>query len=408
MDSLLDNRSIVEIAEDQLKLSGLNINEHRGILNVTKTVIRGVFYQPSEPERTYCARLSRTYVILFIIRNTPEIINYFNTMSKHFILYVGSDLIIRAISEYYLPQSDQMAVNAFKILWQAGSKLILTEAMLEEVHSHIFASHLEYNNYYLDIDFFVDEVLASQSDRILIRAYYYSKLDQGNPNRPRTWTQYINNFLSSAKLFGATSTASMRSLRDTLCQRFGFEYEAQNEISSGVDTDELRTLANQIKSTRRSTKDERLSKNDALLILRIDSMRRSKENSSGNPYGYKTWYLTQDVVSGVAASKCFPKRRGNKYVMRPEFILNYIAYNPTNAQVHESLHTIFPSVLGIRLGSRLDAKTLENVLLKIREAYQVDSARASAIVAEHADALKSDRMRDFALKYGSRRGSSSA
>jgi hypothetical protein len=121
-------------------------------------------------------------------------------MSKHFFLYVGSDLIIRAISEYYLPQSDQMTVNAFKILWQAGSKLILTEAMLEEVHSHIYASHLEYNNYYLDIDF-------------VVRSYYYSKFDQGNPNRPRTWTQYINNFLSSAKLFGATSTVSMRSLR---------------------------------------------------------------------------------------------------------------------------------------------------------------------------------------------------
>jgi hypothetical protein len=134
-------------------------------------------------------------------------------MSKHFFLYVGSDLIIRAISEYYLAQSDQMTVNAFKILWQAGSKLILTEAMLEEVHSHIYASHLEYNNYYLDIDFVVDEALASQCDRILIRSYYYSKFDQGNPNRPRTWTQYINNFLSSAKLFGATSTVSMRSLR---------------------------------------------------------------------------------------------------------------------------------------------------------------------------------------------------
>jgi hypothetical protein len=103
MDSLLDNRSIVEISEDQLEQSGLNINEHRGILNVTKTVIRAVFYQPSEPERTYCAKLSRTYFILFIIRNTPEIINYFNTMSKHFFLYVGSDLIIRVFRNIIYP-----------------------------------------------------------------------------------------------------------------------------------------------------------------------------------------------------------------------------------------------------------------------------------------------------------------
>ena len=93
------------------------------------------------------------------------------------------------------------------------------------------------------------------------------------------------------------------------------------------------------------------------------------------------------------------RRPGNKYVMRPEFLINYIAYNPTNLQVRESLKTIFPSVLGVRLGSRLDQRTLEIVLTKIREAHRSDPARASAIVAEHADALKSDGIRDFAIKY---------
>jgi len=142
-----------------------------------------------------------------------------------------------------------------------------------------------------------------------------------------------------------------------------------------------------------------LADNDAHLILRVDSIRREKENQIGNPYGCKTWYLTQDCVSNIAASLCFPSRRGIKYVMRPEFLINYIAYNPTNAQVRESLKTIFPSVLGVRLGSRLDKKTLDSVLENIRQAHRSDPARASAIVAEHSDALKSNRLRDFAIKY---------
>lgn len=85
--------------------------------------------------------------------------------------------------------------------------------------------------------------------------------------------------------------------------------------------------------------------------------------------------------------------------MRPEFLLNYIAYNPTDEAVRESLKLIFPSVLGVRLGSRLPSKTITRVLDKIEEAHKVDPVRATSIVADLADHLKSNRMHDFALKY---------
>jgi hypothetical protein len=395
----LESRPIIEIIEEQLKAAELPKEKYADVLAVMKDVMRGVFYDSAAVERAYCARLARTYILLFTIRNTPEIIEYFNTMSKSFHLYVGSDLIIRAISEYYLKPDDQMTVNALKIIKQAGSKLILSEAMLDEVHSHIYAAHREYENGYKEIDFLVDHALASQSDRILIRAYFYAKLETQNASRPRTWSQYIGNFLTVAKLSGPTSPASMTSLRNTLCQRHGLEYEARSTTDSGIDEAEARQLAKKIAEMRRQTKREVLADNDARLMLRVDSIRREKENRVGNPYGCKTWYLTQDSVSNRAASLCFPSRRGMNYVMRPEFLINYIAYNPTNVRVRESLKTIFPSVLGVRLGSRLDKRTLDSVLENIRRAYESDPARASAIVAEHSDALKSNRLRDFAIKY---------
>jgi hypothetical protein len=55
--------------------------------------------------------------------------------------------------------------------------------------------------------------------------------------------------------------------------------------------------------------------------------------------------------------------------------------------------------MGVRLGSRLSPSTLTKVMDTIEKAYEVDPARAASIVAEHADALKSNRMRDFAIKY---------
>jgi hypothetical protein len=367
-------------------------------------VLREVFYASSELERSYCGRLARTYILLFTIRNTPEIIEYFNTMTKSFNLYVGTDLIIRAISEYFLDPEDQMTVNTFKILRQAGSRLTMSEVALEEVHSHIWASHLEYNNAFFEIDQIVDHDLASQSDRILIRAYYYAKLNKARPKRPSTWTQYLNNFLTASKLSGSTSEASMKTLRDTLCNSFGFEFEAREEMEKRVDADELTLLTDkiiEIRSRNQKPKDDLLARNDALHILRVHQLRRDEDRIPSNPYGYKSWWLTQDIISGRAAAFVFPNRRANRYVMRPEFLINYIAYNPTTEEVRQSLKSIFPSLLGVRLGARMDGKTLEIVLKQLREAYAVDQARAAAMVTEHSDALKSGNLRQFALKYAS-------
>jgi hypothetical protein len=367
-----------------------------------KKVLREIFYSSAAVERAYCARLARTYILLFTIRNTPEIIEYFNSMSKNFVLYAGSDLIIRAISEHFVDPDDQMTVNAFKIIKQAGSRLILSEIALEEVHSHIWAAYLEYRNVYAEIDAIVDRDLASQCDHILIRAYYYAKLEEGGAKRPRTWTSYLNNFMSAGKISGPTSSASMESLRDTLCNMFGFEYEPRDVTEAGIDATKLHELTAKIQELRRQKpKGEILAQNDALHILRVGKVRRDEEGAVGNPYGYKTWWLTQDTISGRAAAIVSPKRREIRYVMRPEFLINYIAYNPTSNQVRESLRAIFPSLLGVRLGSRLEKGTLNRVLEKVREAHAVDPARALAMITEHSNALMSSGMQNFVLKYGS-------
>ena len=89
-------------------------------------------------------------MLLFTLRNTPDVIEYFNTMASKFELSVGCDIVLHALSEYYLPAEGQMAVNALKIIGQAGSTLYITESTIEELHSHIYASDREYNNSYAE------------------------------------------------------------------------------------------------------------------------------------------------------------------------------------------------------------------------------------------------------------------
>lgn len=397
-------RSVIEVAEEVVEAVKMPHASRVKAKHVIKQVLRGALYNSEPIERSYFGRLARTYVLLFVLKNTPELVEHFSSMAKHFVLYIGTDILVRAISEHYLPYDDQMTVNTLKILRQAGAKLILSAATLEEVHSHIYAAEREFDNIYAEIDHIVDRDLASQSDRILIRAYYYAKLNQTNPKRPRSWGAYLGNFLTHDKLLGPTSPHSMKSLRDTMVGRYGLTFEDREGMMRELDKDELDKLTEAIKKLRKDAhrrhEDVRAA-NDAAHILLVLKKRRNEEKEVSSPYGYRTWWLTQETKSGIAVLIAFPRRRLPKAIMRPELLINYIAYNPTTTEVRRSMGEIFPSLMGIRLGTRLEQDAFETIMSKIKEAHRTDPARAQAIVAEHSNALISQTMRDFSLKYTS-------
>ena len=86
--------------------------------------------------------------------------------------------------------------------------------------------------------------------------------------------------------------------------------------------------------------------------------------------------------------------------MRLELLINYIAYNPTTTEVRRSMGEDFPSsLMGIRLGTRLEQDQFEKIMDKIKEAHRTDPARAEAMVAEHSNALIGQTLREFTFKY---------
>ena len=67
-----------------------------------ETLLRKIFYQGSPNQREYLTQLSRTYILLFSLQSEPRIIEYFSTMSASFKLFLGSDILVKALSERYL------------------------------------------------------------------------------------------------------------------------------------------------------------------------------------------------------------------------------------------------------------------------------------------------------------------
>jgi hypothetical protein len=359
------------------------------------SILREAFYKSESVEREYFGKLSRTYTLLFLLKNEPRIVEYFRHMSGSFILYLGSDLLIRALSESLLPSSDQMTWNMFKLLKAAGSELILTEKTLEEIITHVRATDLEFKNHYAGVERYITAELARHSDRILIRAYLYGQLNKDSPNKSKTWGAFIGRFCTHEDLHKAEGEES---LRRYLCEEFGLTYETEADMKVGVDPDELNELSAglyKIRSAVRSRpREEERSYNDALQVLRIFTKRREiGENARSNPFGYRVWWLSQEA-SVIRATSAVNQKRP-KYLMRPEFVLNFISLAPSAEAVRQSFNNIFPTLLGLKLSNRLREDTFQQVLKKLKEASEIGDARAKTLASELSDKLKGD----FYKKY---------
>jgi hypothetical protein len=368
------------------------------VKEATLQILRNTFYKSESVERIYLGKLSRTYTLLFVLKNEPRVVEYFRRMSADFVLYVGSDLLIRSLSEYYLRQEDRMTWNMFTILKAAGASLILTEATLSEVISHLRASDFEYRNHYLEMQPFVNFELARHIDRILVRSYFYARLDPQTINAPAGWADYVGTFCTYRDLH---SPLGQESLKRYLQEEFGFDFESEDETYRGIDQEELATLTAKILEFRplRRHKEaaEILAENDALHVLRVYAKRRELgEQSKPNPFGYRTWWLTQEVVVRKATTEVIARRHA-QYMMRPEFALNFIALAPSAEQVRASYEAIFPTLLGVKLSNRLRPETLETVLSEIKKASTMGDARARARASELADKLKGDNFKRYEI-----------
>lgn len=383
------DEAVVEVISG-LALPSNQIHEAR---RAVLRAIQGLFYDSSDCERRFLAKMSRTYCLLFSLKNEPRVVEYFRGMSANFVLYVGSDLFIRAFSEHYLEAEDRMTENLFKILVSAGSTLILTDTVLDEVHSHIKATDADYRNNYLPIEAGIDVGFARHVPKILLRAYYYAKLSSDRSRRPKNWSNFVEQFCSYDRLH---RESGRESLRNYMMERFGCIYEERDQTTKDIDPTQLEKLAADLVKLRGDREGrEMLARNDVLLVLRVYQKRRELgEANKSNPFGYRTWWLTQETTVRKV-TRDLVRAKGTPYIVRPEFLLNFIALNPNVEDVRRSFSDIFPSLLGVKLANRMKSSTFNELIGRMREEYEVDEARARAKLPELVDQLKAEMAKEY-------------
>jgi hypothetical protein len=363
------------------------------ILRACLTASHAVLHASVATERQYLSRLSRTYALLFTLRADPQLVHYFQRMAANFYLYIGADQLVRAISERYLPDADCSTRIMLKMAADAGATLVLTEPVLNEVVTHLRACDKEYANYVAPIERDLTLDIVRNIPRILLRAYCYTKFDTvPHPKAPRSWQQYVAHLLDYDDLYHSRGYIAVRRY---LTAEFRMKYVATRELEATVDQQELNDLADQLLKIKAGiatpTGAKALARNDALLALAVYGRRTARsEDTGGSIFGAKTWWLTDEWHILKYTTDLIDRHGDVGYMMRPDFLLNFIALSPNTVQVRATYANVFPSMLGIRMARRMDENAFHELMSTVKGFEDWDVGRRVAAIQTLADRLKGD------------------
>jgi hypothetical protein len=356
--------------------------------------LRAAFYDSTPDERLLFGKLSRTYSLLFGMQADAKVVTFFQDMSRNFQLYVGTDLLVRALSERYVRPEDQRVRTLLRMLAEGGAQLILAEPVLDEVLSHLRNTDREFQSSFAPTEAAITYEIARNCDRILIRAYFYARLTPTpGTASPTSWNGYLNQFVTPANL---GRPHGKEELRNFLLSQFKMKFEARADLDKAFTTDErkaeLRALADQLAKHKSH---RHLAENDALMALTVLHKRQARgERAKANVFGFSTWWLTSEA-SIVQYARALVRAHGSRYMMRPEFVLNFIAFAPQLAEVRRAYESVFPSLLGVQLGNRVREEVFRDMLAKVQEANQLEPGRRESLIASYSDELKSNFRREY-------------
>jgi len=91
-----------DITRNVLNDRGFSGESRLSIAESIHNVLRLIFYNSRPAIRRLLQRISRAYGIAFVLRGDARVVQYFDDLLNHTWLYIGSDIIISALSEQYV------------------------------------------------------------------------------------------------------------------------------------------------------------------------------------------------------------------------------------------------------------------------------------------------------------------
>lgn len=396
LEKRLDSIRISDQVVEDIMVSALaELNNPKSLspslFGASLNALRGLFYHPSDLERKYLSYLSRTSCLLVTMQTAPRLLEYFNRMGGNFRLLVGTDMLIKAISERYIDEDNKQVARILYMCKRLGSELILAEPVLDEVFTHLHATDLEFRNHFSEQEKYIPNDITIDSDRIMIRAYFHSRRQA---NGPRSWQNFIDQLVTPEALRKKSETARAE-LKGALIQKFSMRFISREELESSVDRSKVEKLAMELDEAR-EIKHKDLSYNDALMAYATYSQRRkNNESAIYDGFGFRTWWLTKETHVLSLSRDLIASENNTPYIMRPEFILNFISISPKAADLRAMYANLLPTTAGLQLGKHLSADVMHNLLGDAAAWADTPPERISTKIISTANKLKHDQYKQY-------------
>jgi hypothetical protein len=341
--------------------------------------IRDIVYNGTIEQKKYFRSLSNTYMMMFLLQWNPQIAIYFETMASKLIIYVCTSILVPALSEYYLTSENKRHWNLLKGAHQAGIRLYVSDAIIDELKHHFYMLKNKYETFFRNNEhvYLNTEAETMYIDEIMLRAYFYAK----SQSKVYNFEDFLSNFVDP----------DLKTVKNDLITylrgEFGIGYFNDESLKIKIPEEE------QLKLTERlvENKSQKKAETDSKIILSIYKLReKNNESASLGIFGYKTWWLSKDSTTFKAVTDVFGDKYPVSCYIRPDFLYNYITLAPKKHEVDEMYKEVFPSLLGVNLSFHLPSEVTDFVQERIVEHGTKHPARLTAILARLSEKLKSD------------------
>ena len=381
-------------------ISELNVPEkfRKLVTDLSSTVFRKVCYSSREEEREYLNLLMKFFSIQFMMEGDSAVSRYFSEMASSLRLFVGTDIIVRCLSEALVQKPNRGMENSLELLRSRGVRLSVTRQTVQEVFAHIRHStgvfRHEYEQWFRRAK--LDEV--KNSDRILIRSFFYAYLEpERHVTRPKNWFEYLRNFGAAVwftKTDDASSETDIDEFASFLVDKYGLKFVEIDEVLETIDDRLATKITEEILKERDAQSDgsKILARNDAQMALFVNSERSSrKERVSSDLYGYNTWWLTEETAV-LRALKQFKQR--HDVIMHPQFLMNHFVLDPNFIRKNSSEgRQIMPTLFGLRITDRVSPSVMKDFLQRIGDLAGLDESAQNARIRSAANILKQGNTR---------------
>jgi hypothetical protein len=377
VDLVLDSSNIIDKNRSKVKTALI-------------MAIRDIVYSGSPESKNYLKSLSKTYLMLFLMKCDPQVISYFQTMAGKMRIFVCTSILVPAFSEIYLQDQNKRYWSLLKSAKSRGVRLLVNDTILDELLAHIKNSYRIYQREYQNnIDLF-DKGKEEFVDQILVRAYLYAK----NEGRVQSYEAFLDNFVS------IDSPSAKQELIDFLNEEFGVDYVSSGTKEMKVDIDEsdFDLLLEELTSVKGSAGKARA---DAKLILTIFALRDAHGEINSSIEGFKTWWLSSDTATHKAVSRLFKQKYPVSCYMRPDFLYNYISFTPPKDKVSALYENTFPNLLGVQISNHVSPDIGKEVRRLIVEHNDRPNGRVKAKIRDLSDKLKTSTGLDYEDKLTS-------